>query len=359
MPENDLKSLIINLHKAQDSGNKKKEADALFELAKYHYEDENYDKAKLLLNEINLIDSKYPSLNYQLALIALQQNNYEKARNYLKKEIKINPKNQIAKTLIEKIQIKTNYPFITISIFILCSVMFYFTSPQISIIQMMRYGVDNSMLSIGASISSLFFHYNMVHFSMNMAILLSFGLLLEKKIGSLPYLLIYVASGIVGNIAQSLFTQDGGFIIGASSALFGILGAFLMKEPLLKVRLFGIIKMPLILFLGAFFGLIEIVYTFLNFSFFLGDIAHISGLFIGIIIAVALYNETQNVFYYWFVILTGFFGMSIGFKNIIIRYSMITFQEIAIYFGLVILSLIVIIYSYDILKVKLVGEGLK
>ncbi|WP_370328210.1 rhomboid family intramembrane serine protease [Euzebya sp.] len=63
------------------------------------------------------------------------------------------------------------------------------------------------------------------HVLFNMWALFVFGPDLERRFGSVPFLLFYTASAAAGGLAFQL-TNDGGTAIGASGAIFGLFGAY-------------------------------------------------------------------------------------------------------------------------------------
>ena len=69
----------------------------------------------------------------------------------------------------------------------------------------------------------MFMHLNFTHFFNNFVIIIFIGSFLEKFIGHLRFLLIYLCSGVVGGF----FTVYGidGISVGASGSAFGLLGA--------------------------------------------------------------------------------------------------------------------------------------
>lgn len=69
-------------------------------------------------------------------------------------------------------------------------------------------------------------HHNFVHLLLNMWVLVGAGRLTERLFGSARFAFIYFASGIGGSIG-SLAWQPGNVAVGASGAVFGVLGAFL------------------------------------------------------------------------------------------------------------------------------------
>jgi membrane associated rhomboid family serine protease len=78
-------------------------------------------------------------------------------------------------------------------------------------------------------LTAAFLHYGPFHLLLNMLGLYWFGSLLEQRIGSGRYLLIYLVSGLAGS-AGALVVSPTNPTVGASGAIFGILGAGLVLE---------------------------------------------------------------------------------------------------------------------------------
>jgi membrane associated rhomboid family serine protease len=127
-------------------------------------------------------------------------------------------------------------------------------------------------------VTAAFLHYGPIHLLLNMVALYWFGSLLEERIGSGRYLLLYLVSGISGSAGALLWS--GGFLtptVGASGAIFGILGAGLVLERQ-RDYVFG----------GSALGVIVINFVF---TFSISGISkggHIGGLVGGIICALGL-----------------------------------------------------------------------
>ena len=66
-------------------------------------------------------------------------------------------------------------------------------------------------------------HGSLPHIAFNMYALLSFGTSLERYFGHGRFFLLYVLSAFAGNVASFLFSS--GYSVGASTAIFGLLGA--------------------------------------------------------------------------------------------------------------------------------------
>ena len=77
--------------------------------------------------------------------------------------------------------------------------------------------------------TSAFLHGGPIHLILNMVALYWFGSLLEQRIGSGRFLLLYIVSGLAGS-AGALIAAPTTPTVGASGAIFGILGAGLVVE---------------------------------------------------------------------------------------------------------------------------------
>jgi membrane associated rhomboid family serine protease len=91
---------------------------------------------------------------------------------------------------------------------------------------------------------SMFFHGGWAHLLGNMLYLWLFGDNLEDCMGAVLYLFLYFMGGIVASIAQILVDPGSPFpLIGASGAIAGILGGYLILFPGVRVR--GVILLGL------------------------------------------------------------------------------------------------------------------
>lgn len=80
-------------------------------------------------------------------------------------------------------------------------------------------------------ISSMFIHGGLQHILGNMLSLVFIGSIIESHIGHLSYLALYMGSGIAGNIVSLWYEHASGtswISYGASGAVFGIIGAFII-----------------------------------------------------------------------------------------------------------------------------------
>lgn len=129
-------------------------------------------------------------------------------------------------------------------------------------------------------VTSIFLHWNLQHIFFNMFALFFFGIALESRIGWKSFLLVFLISGIFGSIGFMLTAPDPTTAaLGASGAIYGIIGTLLIIAPFAMVWA-GFIPMPMFI-AGILYGATEILGLFGPAS----DIAHgahVGGLFFGI-----------------------------------------------------------------------------
>jgi membrane associated rhomboid family serine protease len=126
-------------------------------------------------------------------------------------------------------------------------------------------------------ITAAFLHYGPFHLLLNMLGLWWFGSLLEQRIGSARFLLLYLVSGLAGS-AGALLLDPQVLTAGASGAIFGVLGAGLVMEQFQRDYVFG----------GSALGVIvlNLVFTFSVANISIGG--HIGGLIGGALAAFGL-----------------------------------------------------------------------
>lgn len=88
-------------------------------------------------------------------------------------------------------------------------------------------------------LSSMFMHGGWLHLGGNMLFLWIFGDNVEHALGHLPYLVFYLAAGVIGSLAQIAVEADSLIpSLGASGAISGVLGAYLVMFPRNQVLVF-------------------------------------------------------------------------------------------------------------------------
>jgi membrane associated rhomboid family serine protease len=102
---------------------------------------------------------------------------------------------------------------------------------------MMHYGIVPDQLRYSSIITSMFIHGGFLHIAGNMWFLWIFGRGVEDLLGHGKYLFLYFASGIAGALLFVLLSPNSTVpTIGASGAIAGVMGAYLIKFPRAYIR---------------------------------------------------------------------------------------------------------------------------
>jgi membrane associated rhomboid family serine protease len=103
-------------------------------------------------------------------------------------------------------------------------------------------GSDGSVVGVAEGewwrlITAAFLHYGVLHLGMNMLVLWFIGPTLEEYFGHGRYLLVYVVSGLAGS-AGALLSSPNALTVGASGAIWGLMGAAVLLEAR-RIYVFG------------------------------------------------------------------------------------------------------------------------
>jgi hypothetical protein len=120
-----------------------------------------------------------------------------------------------------------------------------------------------------------------------------FGSILERLIGWKRFLIVFFVTGILANLFSVNFYSSS---LGASGAIFGVIGALIIVRPLLTVWAFGL-PMPIFV-AGVLWGLGDLIGAW---AFFAGNpidntgnLAHLSGMAFGLMFG-AFYRNWKKV----------------------------------------------------------------
>lgn len=140
-------------------------------------------------------------------------------------------------------------------------------------------GFVESGQNIFSIFSSMFIHIGIEHILFNMITLYFIGRLLEGIIGHWKFLLIYVLSGLFANVVTLAFADPNTVSAGASGAIFGIIGVWLMMAEQYRDYPFlsGMGRQMLI------FSILGIVSGFVGTN--INIFAHVGGLVAGFLLA--------------------------------------------------------------------------
>ena len=262
------------------------------------------------LNEIfpnlknNLIDS-----NNGLELILNVTNDInEKTEKENKKFVKVFSPKKIIFTKIILILCVIAYIFVAIKDYNFIS---------ISASTLAQFGGNNGLLvksgELWRLITSAFLHVSLIHLLVNMYSLVILGTQVETYIGKWKFLFIYFISAITGNLLSLVFSAPNVVSVGASGALFGLMGALLYFGYHYRLYLSDAIKNQIIpiIILNLFIGFVISG---------IDNVAHIGGLIGGYLASMAIVidnkSEKKDMLNGWIVLilLIGFLSYIVFFR---------------------------------------------
>ncbi|MBI3036599.1 rhomboid family intramembrane serine protease [Candidatus Woesearchaeota archaeon] len=124
-------------------------------------------------------------------------------------------------------------------------------------------------------LTAIFLHGSIVHLLYNGLGLAMFGSILEELIGSRRFLMVFFAAGLVSSIASTFFYNS---VLGASGAIFGIMGALTLLRPTMTVWVYYI---PMPMYLAAVVWVIADLFGFIV-PQGIANAGHLAGLAAGI-----------------------------------------------------------------------------
>jgi len=132
-------------------------------------------------------------------------------------------------------------------------------------------------------IAAMFLHGNLIHWAVNSWALYQLGMLYEAMFGKVRFAIVFLVTGLCASVTSAMYLVDHASV-GASGAIFGILGAFIFSirrsqwrhEPWTR----GLTRQL------VFWGLLNLAIG-ASFSF-IDNKAHIGGLVAGLILGLVL-----------------------------------------------------------------------
>ena len=115
-------------------------------------------------------------------------------------------------------------------------------------------------------LTSMFMHGGVFHIAWNMLYFWIFGNNIEESLGHIRFILFYLFCGVVAALSHILLSPDSNVpMIGASGAVSGMLGAYILLFPMAQVRtivLLGfyitVVRIPALIVIG-FWAIIQVV----------------------------------------------------------------------------------------------------
>lgn len=139
--------------------------------------------------------------------------------------------------------------------------------------------------------TSMFLHFGISHLMNNMLVLFVLGSRLERAVGKLRFLAVYLLGGTAANIISmflELKTGEYSVSAGASGAVFAVMGAMIYIVLRNRGRLEDL-TVRQILIMAAF----SLYFGFTSTG--VDNVAHVGGLLAGLILAVLLYHPRRRI----------------------------------------------------------------
>ncbi|MEM2584068.1 MAG: rhomboid family intramembrane serine protease [Thermoproteota archaeon] len=169
-----------------------------------------------------------------------------------------------------------------------------FSDPLTYYFMILRYGFIPRLLTINfmdgffRMLTSMFLHADIMHIFGNMIFLYIFGDNVEDRMGHSKFLFFYIFFGIIADIAHFLIDPASTIpAIGASGAISGVMGAYMVMFPLARVRVFYrffMVRLPAVVYLGFWF-LLQLLESMIPGYTGIAYWAHIGGFLAGVVVA--------------------------------------------------------------------------
>jgi membrane associated rhomboid family serine protease len=144
-------------------------------------------------------------------------------------------------------------------------------------------------------LSYLFLHGSPMHLLMNMLMLYILGSEVERSLGRLHFLILYFVSGILGGLGWALLIWPYGEVcVGASGAIFGLLGAFAALYPQREVTLLVFFVFPITMRAWVLAVVLAVVQLLIMMSPYAGGVAysaHLAGGLAGLVYVLTLFRQ--------------------------------------------------------------------
>lgn len=148
--------------------------------------------------------------------------------------------------------------------------------------------------------TSMFIHGGFLHLFGNMFIFFFIGMAFEQRVGWKNFLGIYLLAGVCGTLTHSLVNLGSATVlIGASGAIFGIMGAFAFSYPRDEVVMPVPIGIMLIMRIKVIYAVIlfaafETIIVYIGVEDTTAHFAHLGGLIGGFILAALLLRKRKT-----------------------------------------------------------------
>ena len=132
--------------------------------------------------------------------------------------------------------------------------------------------------------SYMFLHGNLLHLLVNSVALYGAGVIVERDIGSIRYLAVFIVSGVISGVVHCALNSSSTLpLVGSSGAIFGVIATLLLLMPF-KLTFALIVPLPSVA-VGLMLILVELSAFWMPTDIGIAHDVHVSGFIIGGIMA--------------------------------------------------------------------------
>lgn len=152
----------------------------------------------------------------------------------------------------------------------------------VAIFSLSRFGMGRGF--VWQLVTYMFLHGDFVHIFFNLLVLFFFGPAVEQNVGRRNFLLLFFACGVLGGLGWLVMDRIGGFCLGASAGVFGVIGAFAALNFSRPITLLLFFILPVTVkgwVMALAFGVIELMMLTTSRFGGVAYAAHLVGLIVG------------------------------------------------------------------------------
>ncbi len=197
--------------------------------------------------------------------------------------------------------VSKSFPYVTVSVIAFNIAVFIWSLSDFENI-LNTYGFVPAEFSILTVFTAMFLHGGLDHIFGNMWYLWLYGDNVEDRMGKVKYLAFYLMSGIAASLVHYITNLGSGIpAVGASGAISGVLGAYLVLFPNVSIKTIGpfyqTYRLPAKMLIGLWFG-IQFLFGLQSFAGGTGSgiafWAHIGGFAFGYLAAKIMFGPGKK-----------------------------------------------------------------
>lgn len=136
-------------------------------------------------------------------------------------------------------------------------------------------------------VTYMFLHGNLLHLFVNSVALYGAGSIVERDIGRLMYLMVFLASGVAAGFVHCLLNPSSSSpLVGSSGAIFGVIAVLFLLMPF-KLTFALVVPLPSVI-MGIMLSLVELSAFWMAKDIGIAHDAHLAGFITGGVCAFAI-----------------------------------------------------------------------